>query len=41
MADNFLEYHRDDYERRKAKWLAKQKKTRLIYLDLKEKTTNK
>ncbi len=27
MADNFLEYHREDYERRKALWLAKKKKS--------------
>ena len=26
MADNFLENHRAEYEQRKAKWLAKQKK---------------
>ena len=26
MADNFLENHRVEYEQRKAKWLAKQKK---------------
>ena len=26
MADNFLENHSDEYEQRKAKWLAKQKK---------------
>lgn len=25
MADNFLEYHRDEYEQRKARWLAKSK----------------
>ncbi len=31
MADNFLEYHRDEYEKRKARWLAKQKNTNLIY----------
>ena len=29
MADNYLEYHREDYERRKAQWLAKQKKATL------------
>lgn len=23
MADNYLEYHREDYERRKALWLSK------------------
>lgn len=27
MADNFLEYHREDYERRKALWLAKKKRS--------------
>ena len=27
MADNYLEYHREDYERRKAQWLAKQKRS--------------
>lgn len=27
MADNYLEYHREDYERRKTQWLAKQKKS--------------
>ena len=26
MTDNFLENHRAEYEQRKAKWLAKQKK---------------
>lgn len=26
MADNFLEYHYEEYERRKAIWLAKSKK---------------
>ena len=26
MADNFLEYHQEEYERRKALWLAKKKK---------------
>lgn len=25
MADNFLEYHYEEYERRKAQWLAKSK----------------
>ncbi len=25
MADNYLEYARDDYERRKAEWLKKKK----------------
>lgn len=25
MADNFLEYHREEYEKRKALWLAKKK----------------
>lgn len=25
MADNFLEYHREEYEKKKAKWLSKQK----------------
>lgn len=25
MADNFLEYHREEYELRKARWLAKKK----------------
>ena len=25
MADNFLEYHREDYELRKAQWIAKKK----------------
>lgn len=25
MADNFLEYHREDYERKKAAWLRKKK----------------
>ncbi len=41
MADNFLEYQRDDYEKRKSQWIAKKKKKNLIYLDKKEKTTNK
>lgn len=40
MADNFLEKHRDEYEKRKAQWLVKQKKKNLIYLDIKNKTTN-
>ncbi len=31
MADNFLEYHRDEYEKRKAKWLAKKQHNKLIY----------
>lgn len=26
MADNYLEYARDNYEQRKAQWLSKQKK---------------
>lgn len=31
MADNFLEYHYEEYERRKALWLAKSKhKTRSV-----------
>lgn len=25
MADNFLEYHREEYDKRKSRWLAKQK----------------
>ncbi len=25
MADNYLEYHREEYEKRKALWLAKKK----------------
>lgn len=25
MADNFLEYHREEYERRKAEWLRRKK----------------
>lgn len=25
MADNFLEYHREEYELRKARWLARKK----------------
>lgn len=41
MADNFLEKHRDEYEKRKARWLKKKEKTHLIYLDVKNKTTNK
>lgn len=28
MADNFLEYHREEYELRKARWFAKQKHIR-------------
>jgi hypothetical protein len=31
MADNFLEYHHDEYEKRKAKWLAKKQNNKLIY----------
>jgi hypothetical protein len=27
VADNFLEYHQEEYERRKALWLAKKKKS--------------
>jgi len=27
VADNFLEYHQEEYERRKARWLAKKKKS--------------
>lgn len=29
MADNYLEYHREDYERRKALWLAKKSHKKL------------
>lgn len=29
MADNFLEYHREEYEIKKARWLAKQKHKKL------------
>ena len=25
MADNFLEYHREDYEKKKAEWLRKKR----------------
>ena len=25
MADNYLEYHREDYERKKAEWLKKKR----------------
>lgn len=31
MADNFLESHYEDYQKRKAKWLAKKNKTKIIY----------
>ncbi len=31
MADNYLEYRREDYEKRKAQWLNKQKNAHLIY----------
>ena len=31
MADNYLENHRDDYERRKALWLQKKNINKLIY----------
>ncbi|MDO4172401.1 MAG: dehydrogenase [Prevotellaceae bacterium] len=31
MADNFLEYHREEYEKRKERWLGNKKKTNLIY----------
>lgn len=27
MADNYLEYHREEYEKRKSMWLAKRKKS--------------
>lgn len=40
MADNFLEKHRDEYEKRKALWLEKKNKTKRIYLDIKNKTPN-
>lgn len=29
MADNFLEYHREEYEMRKARWLAKKQHKKL------------
>lgn len=42
MADNFLERKREDYEKRKAEWLKKQKTgnavTRLHHTIIKEKT---
>lgn len=41
MADNFLEKHRGEYEKRKAQWMKKKNKTNLIYLNIKGKTTNK
>ena len=31
MADNYLENNRDDYERRKALWLQKKNRNKLIY----------
>lgn len=40
MADNFLENHRDEYEKRKALWLKKKNKTKRIYFDVKKKTPN-
>ena len=30
MADNFLEYHREEYEKRKAKWLAKKRHAAVV-----------
>ena len=41
MADNYLENHRAEYEKRKEQWLKKKKKTNLIYLDIKEQNINK
>lgn len=38
MADNFLEYHREEYERRKARWLAKKKH---IKMPLSQRTVEK
>lgn len=29
MADNYLEYHREEYEKRKAQWMAKKKHQKL------------
>jgi hypothetical protein len=31
MADNYLDYHREEYEKRKAKWMAKHNKKSLIF----------
>lgn len=39
MADNFLERHHEDYEKRKARWMAKKSKANLIYIDAKSKKT--
>lgn len=30
MADNYLEYHREEYEMKKAKWLAKKRHSKLL-----------
>lgn len=30
MADNYLEYHREEYEKRKSLWMAKKKHTTII-----------
>ncbi len=38
MADNFLEKHHEDYEKRKAQWMAKKNRTHLIYTGTQSKT---
>lgn len=40
MADNFLEYHREAYEKRKAQWLKKQKRRSVLATMQKAKTLN-
>ncbi len=40
MADNFLEYHREAYEKRKAQWLKKQKRRSVLATMQKAKELN-
>ena len=40
MADNFLEFHREAYEKRKAQWLKKQKRRSVLATMQKAKELN-
>lgn len=40
MADNFLEYHREAYEKRKKQWLKKQKRRSVLATMQKAKELN-